>query len=402
MSMHPSDEIRGVKSKRLSGKKIILGVTGSIAAVESIRLSRELIRHGAEVIPVMTKSSTKIIHPDALEFATGNKPVVELTGYVEHVVFCGRVRKPADLLLISPCTANTISKIAHGVDDTPVTTFATTAIGSNIPVLIVPAMHISMYYHKIVQENIQKCKKNGIKFVGPNLVGSKAKMADIDEIVSFVFREIGKRNLHGEKILIIGGSTAEPIDDVRVIANRSSGKTAVWLAKNAFYRGADVELWYGWNQEPAPSFIKTVNFESIKDVTKLLKNSNFKRFDVIIVCAAIADYIPKKQTGKISSGMKKLVLEMKPAPKIISELRKKTPDAKIIGFKVEEKKEKLEEKAFELLKKNNLDFVVANTVSGFNKEENEIWIIDKKRKTIHKKGKKEYLADHILNVLKEK
>jgi len=402
MSMHPSDEIRGVKSKRLSKKKIILGVTGSIAAVESIRLSRELIRHGAEVIPVMTQGSTKIIHPDALEFATGNKPVVELTGYAEHVVFCGRVKKPADLLLISPCTANTISKITYGIDDTPVTTFATTAIGSNIPVLIVPAMHISMYNHKTVQENIQKCKKNGIKFVDPYLAGSKAKMANIDEIVSFVFRETGRRDLHGEKILIIGGSTAEPVDDVRVIANRSSGKTAVWLAKNAFYRGADVELWYGLNQEPSPSFIKTVNFESIKDITKLLKNNNLKKFDSIIVCAAIADYVPKKKTGKIPSDMTRLVLELKPASKIISELRKKAPDAKIIGFKVEEKKEKIEEKAFKLLKKNNLDFVIANTVSGFDKEKNEIWIIDKKRKTRFRKGKKEHLADHILNVLKEK
>jgi phosphopantothenoylcysteine decarboxylase/phosphopantothenate--cysteine ligase len=400
--MHPSDEIRGVKSKRLSGKKIVLGVTGSIAAVETIKLSRELIRHGAEIFPVMTKSSTKIVHPDSLEFATGNKPIVELTGYAEHVVFCGKVKKPTDLLLISPCTANTISKIAHGVDDTSVTTFATTAIGSGIPVLVVPAMHLSMYDHKIVQANILKCKKNGIKFIGPNLVENKAKMVDIDKILAFVFRETGKRDLSGKNILIIGGGTAEPIDDVRVIANRSSGKTAVWLAKNAFYRGADVELWYGWNQIPSPGFIKTVDFESIGDIAKLLKNSDLKNFDSIIVCAAIADYTPKKVKGKISSEKEKLVLEMQSSSKIVAELRRKAPNAKIIGFKVEEKKENLEKKAFELLKKNNLDFVVANTVSAFYRDENEIWIVGKKRKTIHKKGNKEHLTDYILNVLKEK
>ena len=151
--MHPSNEIRGVKSKMLSNKRIVLGVTGSIAAVETIKLSRELIRYGAEVYPVMSQSATKIVHPDSLWFATGNKPIVELSGAAEHVSFCGRVKNPVDLLLISPCTANTISKIAHGIDDTSVTTFATTAIGSGVPILIVPAMHLSMYDHKIIQEN---------------------------------------------------------------------------------------------------------------------------------------------------------------------------------------------------------------------------------------------------------
>ena len=122
--MHPADEIRGSKSKKLSKKRIILGVTGSIASVETIKLSRELIRHGADVIPVMSPSATKIIHPDAIWFATGNKPIIELTGATEHVSYCGLVKNPADLLLISPCTANTISKIAHGIDDTSITTFA--------------------------------------------------------------------------------------------------------------------------------------------------------------------------------------------------------------------------------------------------------------------------------------
>lgn len=160
--MHPADEIRGVKSKRLAKKRIVLGITGSIAAVESVKLSREFIRHGAEIFPVMTHSATKIIHPDSLEFATGNKPIIELTGKTEHVSFCGRVKEPADLFIISPCTANTISKIAHGIDDTAVTTFATTAIGSDIPMLIVPAMHLSMYDHKIVQKNVLKCKEVGV------------------------------------------------------------------------------------------------------------------------------------------------------------------------------------------------------------------------------------------------
>ena len=200
--MHPADEIRGIKSKKLSKKKIVLGVTGSIAATESIKLSRELIRHGADVYPVMTKAATRIIHPDSLEFATSHLSIIELTGKTEHVSFCGLTKDRVDLLLISPCTANTISKIALGIDDTSVTTFATTAIGSGISIAIVPAMHLSMYNHKILQENIEKCKKVGISFIEPLIEKNKAKMADINEIVSYVFRKLGKNDLINKKILI--------------------------------------------------------------------------------------------------------------------------------------------------------------------------------------------------------
>jgi phosphopantothenoylcysteine decarboxylase/phosphopantothenate--cysteine ligase len=397
--MHPADDIRGSKSNQLSGKKIVLGVTGSIAAVETIKIARELIRHDAEVIPVMSHSATKIIHPDALWFATGNKPIVELTGATEHVSYCGRVKDPADLLLICPCTANTISKITYGIDDTSVTTFATTAIGSKIPILIVPAMHLSMYDHKIIQENIKKCKTVGIKFIEPNIEKNKAKMPDINEIVANVFRETGKQNLSNKNVLIIGGPTAEAIDDIRIVTNRSTGKTAMSLAKNAFYRGANVELWYGLGREPIPSYLKTQKFESIKDIIKLVKNKDLKKFDIIIICAALSDYIPKKQKGKIPSQQKNLTIKMQPAEKIISLIRKKTPKSKIIGYKVEEKNTTLKKKAIELLKKNNLDFVIGNTISGFEKDINEIWIIDKKGNGVHKKGKKEELADHILNTI---
>ena len=397
--MHPADEIRGVKSSILSNKKIILGVTGSIAAVESVHLSRELIRHGADVIPIMTRAATRIIHPDSLEFATGNKPVIELTGQTEHVAFCGLTKKPADLLLISPCTANTISKIAHGIDDTIVTTFASTAIGSNVPIIVVLAMHISMYNHKILQKNINTCKKVGITFINPAIVGNKAKMADYGEITEYVIRTIGRRDLVGKKILIIGGATAEPIDEIRLITNRSSGKTAISFAKNSFERGANVELWYGYAKEPAPQYIVTKHFETIDDLLKLLKVENLKKFDDVVVCAAIADYVPKKQEGKIPSGKKNLVLELSPSPKIIEKIRSLAPKVKIIAFKVEQNKHVAKEKAYNLLKKNKLDFVVANTLDAFGKNESEIWIIDKNGKSIHKKDKKDMLTNYILDVL---
>jgi phosphopantothenoylcysteine decarboxylase / phosphopantothenate---cysteine ligase len=177
--MHPADELRGKASKKLLGKRIVLGVTGSIAAVESVKLARELIRHGAVVYPVMTPAAMRILHPDALEFATSHKPVVQLSGQTEHVAWCGLVADPVDVLLISPCTANTISKIARGIDDTPVTTCATTALGSKVPILCVPAMHLSMYDHNIIQKNIEICQKHGVLFLDPFIKGNKAKLPEI-------------------------------------------------------------------------------------------------------------------------------------------------------------------------------------------------------------------------------
>ena len=398
--MHPAKEIYVTKSKKLSNKKIILGVTGSIAAVETLKLARELIRHGAEVIPVMTNSATKIIHPDVLWFATGKRPIVQLTGETEHVLYCGQ-KDHADIMLISPCSANTISKIAHGIGDTTVTIFAITAIGTGIPLIIVPAMHISMYKNKIVKQNIEKCKKNGINFIQPKIEKNKAKQADIDEIVSNVIRQIGNKTYSGKKILIIGGPTSESIDDVRVITNRSSGKTAVSLALSAFYQNAKVNLWYGKNASvKPPQFIETKYFETSNGILKMANSTQLNKFDYIFVCAAISDYIPKKQKGKISSDKNKITIELKPTQKIISKIRKKASKPKIIGFKVEEKKDNLKQKSMKVLEGNNLDYIVGNTIQAFDRDINEIWVFNKKGKTFHKKGKKENIAEYILEIIK--
>ena len=399
--MHPSDEIRGEKSNILINKKIVLGITGSIASVECVKLARELIRHGAEVIPVMTKSATKIIHPDAIEFATGYTPIINLTGKTEHITFCGDVKKPVDLYLISPCTANTISKITYGIDDTSVTTFATTAIGSGIPVLIASAMHLSMYNHKIIQNNIKKCKKIGIKFIEPKFEGNKAKIASINEIVDYSIRELNNKDLKNKKILIIGGATNESIDDVRIISNRSSGKTAISLVKNAYYRGANVKLWYGCSKEKIPSYISYIKFNSVDSLNDLIDKTDIKKFDIIILCAAISDFITKKNKGKIPS-LNKLNLELLPAPKIISKLRKKASNSIIVGFKLDSNKKLVIDKSIKLIKENNLDYVIANLISGINNEQNKIWIINKKGEYIEKDGTKIILANHIFdNIIKK-
>ncbi len=167
--------------------KIVLGVCGSVAAVNTVNLVRRLVKEGLEVECAMTKAAQKIIHPNVLEWASGNPVITELTGEVEHVKLCG-ANGSASLLLICPATSNTISKIANGIDDTVVTTLAATALGSKIPIIMVPAMHISMYDNPFVVDNIQKLESKGVTLIEPRIEEDKAKIAENDEIVKVVLK----------------------------------------------------------------------------------------------------------------------------------------------------------------------------------------------------------------------
>ncbi len=401
--MHPVEDIRGSKSQLLLNKRIVLGVTGSIAVVETIKLCRELIRHGADVIPVMSPAATRIIHPDALWFATGHQPICELTGETEHVQFCGRAQQPADLYLISPCTANTLSKISHGIDDTTVTTFATTAIGSKIPVVIVPAMHLSMYDHVIVQQNMQSLKEKGLVFIEPHTEANKAKMASNERIMHEIFRLLGPQDLKSKKILIIGGSTAEPIDAVRSVHNTSSGKTAIALLTCAYHHGASVELWYGQSSQQIPSFIEEVTyFVSISDVETLVQSKDFSNIDIIIVCAALSDYIPTKTNEKLASNFHQLTIPFHPAPKILSLLSEKARHSALVGYKLEQEGDMLLEKAKKLQEKYNLEMVVANTVSNLNEDYGEVVLYKYDGTMRQVKGSKIEIAEAVFSFLKEK
>ncbi|OQX20419.1 MAG: hypothetical protein BWK75_04815 [Candidatus Altiarchaeales archaeon A3] len=172
---------------------IVIGVCGSVAAVEDVKLIRELKRQNFDVNVVMSENAKNIVGKDAMEWASEHKVVDKISGSVEHVYFCG-VNGIADMFLICPCTANTISKIACGIDDTPVTTFATTALGSKKKIVIVPAMHICMYNNPFVAENVEKLKKQGIKFI-EKFEENKVKFPDIDEIVRVVKEEISKKEI---------------------------------------------------------------------------------------------------------------------------------------------------------------------------------------------------------------
>ena len=396
--MHPSAEIRGTKDGALSGKKIVLGVTGSIAAVETVKLARELIRRGADVYPVMTPAAMKIIHPDSLYFATGHRPITELTGAVEHVQLCGDLEGHADLLLIAPATANTISKIALGIDDTPVTTFATTAFGTGIPMMIVPAMHNTMYRNPAVIRNVEALKRYGIEFVEPKFEEKKAKMADNDEIVSRVVRLIGKGDFKGKRVLIITGATEESIDDMRVITNRSSGRTGIELAIEAFERGADVELWLGRSSLAQPKWINSQRFEDTSSLIRMIDESPMD-YHAVIVPAAISDYTPERQEGKIPSGMPELILRLRPTEKVIRRIRDRF-DGIIVGFKAEsvDDVEELIRRATRRAEEYGVDIVVANRLSDVGYDDTKAFII-KGNEVIGFEGTKKELAGKILDVI---
>jgi len=355
--MHPSEAIVGSLSSLLKGKKIVLGITGSIAAVECFELARELMRHGARVIPVLSQEALKLVTPYAMSFATGEESVTELDGRVQHVTLLGDVPGRADLLLIAPSTANTISKIACGIDDTTVTTMATVALGSGVPILIAPAMHGAMFHNPMVAENMEKLRKVGVEFIGPRMEGKKAKIATTDEIVHATIRRLFTGMMKGKKVLVIGGSSAEGMDDMRIITNRGSGETAVALSLAAYHHGAEVELWMGRCSVPLPSFVPTKRFESLDQLRGLLPGVEH---DLVLVPAALSDFTMDQQDGKLPSEAAITAIHLKAVPKMLPLVREKCP--KVVGFKAESGVDQptLIAEARASLKKNDLVAVAAN------------------------------------------
>ena len=401
MMMHRKS-IKGTKSKKLEGKGIVLGITGSIAAVESVKLSRELMRHGAEVYAVMSGDAKKIIHPYALEFATGNPVVDEITGKIEHVSYAGEHDKKCDLILIAPSTANTISKIASGIDDTPVTTVVSTGFGK-IPIVIVPAMHSSMYKNPIILENIEKLKKYGIEFLTPKFEENKAKLPEIDDIVTAVIKKLYTKDFQGKKVLVTAGPTIEKIDDVRFITNKSTGLMGIKIAEEFELRGADVTLILGPTQ--LNSYVKTYNVETYEEMFNAVMSN--KEVDIAVFAAATSDFhIDNPSSGKVSSDQS-FNLTLTPNKKIIEEFSKCSKSF-IVGFKAEHNvsEDQLIKKAYDRLQSSNMDLIVANDVGkemrGFESKTNEVYIIDKTKKVVHLPlEKKEKLAEKILDIIKK-
>jgi len=415
--IHPSKDIVGSKSNLLKERKIALCITGSVAAVKCPEIARELMRHGAEVYAVMSAMAQKIIHPYLMEWATGNPVVTELTGKIEHVMLAGEFPDKVDLVLVAPATANTISKIACGIDDTPVTTVVSTAFGSNIPIMVVPAMHESMYRHPVVTENVRKLQSLGVEFVGPRVEEGKAKIAEIKEIVETVIRRLTvKKDLVKRKVLVTAGPTLEYIDPVRVIANKSSGKTGITIAEEALSRGAEVTLVYGPGTAIPPLGAKIVSVETSQEMyDAVVSELKLKKYDVVIAAAAVADWTPDKKYGyKVPTSIETgLTVKLKPTPKIIDAVKKVSPDTFLVAFRAEANlsDEELIESAYKRLKKAKADLITANDIGrkdvGFAYDTNEVFIVDTNKKVVHvslatKREVAKRLFDVIISKLEEK
>jgi phosphopantothenoylcysteine decarboxylase/phosphopantothenate--cysteine ligase len=395
---HPTLWIRSARSGSLNGKTIVLAVTGSIAAVRTVELARELIRRGADVHAVMSEAAGWIINPMALHYATGNEVITAITGKVEHVGFFGN-RGRADLLLVAPATASTIGKIVAGIDDTPVTTFATTAIGAGKPVMVVPAMHEDMYRHPAVRGNLEKLRSWGICIIGPKVEEGIAKISDNARIVLEVERMIGSNSLCGKKILITSGSTAEAVDPIRILTNRASGKTGIELALEAYRRGADVTIFH--RNMIGVDGIREIFAESAEQMTAAVLEELQKGCDVLISAAAIGDYTLEAAGTKIKSGGAP-VLSLRPTRKLIKEAREAYPDIRIIGFKAETGigEEELFRRAMHTLKSSKLDMMIANDVSagGMGTDENSVFIIRPDRKDhMNVRGPKSRIASVLMD-----
>ena len=369
----------------LKGKTVVLGVTGSIAAYKIVDLASSLKKLHADVHVIMTKNALNFITPITFETITGNKCLVDTFDRnfefnVEHV----SLAKKADIFLVAPASANVIGKIANGICDDMLTT---TLFAFNKIKLIAPAMNTNMYLNPILQDNLLKLKKYGYEIINPatgilacgdNGVG---KMPSEEELLNHILYHIAyNHDLSGKKVLVTAGATMEAIDPVRYITNHSTGKMGYSIANKAYLRGADVKLISGAATAKAYDGINLVNVKSANDMYNEVIN-NYKDYDYIIMCAAVADYTPLNYNdNKIKKNDNNLNIELKRTNDILKYLgENKLNNQKIIGFSMET--ENLIENSKNKLIKKNADMICANSINGdktgFGVDTNLITLITK-------------------------
>ncbi len=397
---HPSLDIVSSYGVELSGKKIVLCVAGSVAAYKAIELARLLMRHGADVTCVTSNAVTKLIQPEYFKWATGNEVITKLTGELEHIRLADY--NQSDLLIVYPATANTLGKLANGIDDTPVSTVLTIGFGSKIPILMCLAMHASMYENSAVKKNI-KFLKNKIEFLSPKLIEGKAKSPEPEDVLENVLKKFGfSSTLKNKKILITAGPTVEPIDPIRAITNHSSGKTGVSLAAELISAGAKVTFVYGPGKEEPPKGAKIINVLSSKEMQLAVKLELKKKFDIVIMTAAVADYVPIIQSkNKIKNSKLSITISLKKAPKIIDQIKKYQKNVLLVGFKAETNltKNQLIKSAEKKLKESSADMIIANDIGSIrykkNPQNNQIIIVDFKKNIVSRWMSKEKIAKLI-------
>lgn len=367
--------------------KIILAVTGSVAAYKAADIARRLMDEGLKVRVAMTANAEKFVTPLTFEALTGASAL--RSSFPEpgeepmaHITFA----RGARLILVAPATANIIGKLARGIADD---TLSTMLLATDLPILVAPAMNTKMYNHPAVAVNIETLKERGVRFVGPSAgalacgdVG-EGKLEEVETIVARVIEELElKRDLRGLKIIVTAGGAREPIDAVRFIGNRSSGKMGVAIAEAAARRGADVTLIAGALETPPPEGIETVSAETAERMLAEV-GARFGAADVLIMAAAVGDYRASNITSAKVKKKDEWTIMLAKNPDIISEMARRRRSQVIIGFAAETKN--AEKRGREKLLKKNMDMIVINDVSrpgiGFGADDNEATIITRDGET---------------------
>jgi phosphopantothenoylcysteine decarboxylase / phosphopantothenate---cysteine ligase len=359
-------DIEQALSCHLVGKLIGIGVSGSIACIEIHRLARTLIRHGAKVQFFLTPAASELVSPVALAWSTGREPILSLSSRCEHLEYFGE-NGLADLLLLAPATANTLSKVACGIDDNVVTTCVTTALGTDVPVLCAPGMHEPMMRNPAVRNNLERLTTYGIEILQPILSEGKQKMMGTDEMVARVMRRLGPGDLAGKRILITGGPTREFLDPARCLTNPSSGLTACLLAEEAFRRGGEVVLVYGPGTVSPASWLTVEKVISCADMTAVVERMMEQGSpDYCVAAAAVSDFKPTSitpQKRSTSSGGFELALEV--TPKILNRFKLVAPGSIVVAFKAASSSsdEELMGAMAPYLESTGVDLVVGNSIS---------------------------------------
>ncbi len=390
----------------VAGKKIVLGITGSIAAYKATELVRHLKKAGAAVHVAMTANATWFVTPLTFETLSGNRVIKDMFSQdgtsIDHV----SLGQESDVIVIAPATANFLAKIAHGLGDDFLSTLilATTA-----KTLLCPAMDKEMFSNSIVQANILRLKERDFIVMEPEegMLATGAiglgRFPDPSSIMEEIRRILSDHDLEGLKALITAGPTIEWIDPVRIVTNRSTGKMGYALARAAWRRGAEVTLVAGPTHLDPPKGIEVITVNTAEEMREAVLN-NYREKDMVIKAAAVSDYKPlrKTQEKEKKKGIP-ITVEMIPTPDILAELGKDKGDITLVGFAAETTDHIAN--AIDKIKKKNLDLIVVNDVSredrGFAADSNEVRMIDREgNEEAVPLMSKEDVADRILDRVK--
>jgi phosphopantothenoylcysteine decarboxylase/phosphopantothenate--cysteine ligase len=390
-------------------KNVVLGVSGGVAAYKALEIVSLLVKQGINVDVIMTKSATEFVTPLSFQSLSQNMVICDMFAEpraweIQHI----SLAQKADVLLIAPATANIIGKVANGIADDML---STTIMATKAKVIFAPAMNTNMYENPIVQDNIKKLKSFGYEFINP-IEGRMAcgttgagKFENPSVIVDRVLMELNeKKDLLNKNVIVTAGPTIAPIDPVRFITNRSTGKMGYAIAKEARNRGANVTLITGPTNLEVPKNINVVKVSTNEE----MKSEVIKRFDnaeIVIKSAAVADYKPKNYSSqKIKKGEDDLRIEFVRDNDILMELGNRKEKQILVGFAAES--QNLIENARLKLQRKNLDYIVANDITaadtGFASEDNRVIVLSKDKEIHLDKMSKEKIAGNLFDIILEK